>query len=300
MKKSPFWLRSLLWVLAVFLMLAAVVYQRTTGPTYPARGEFELAGEVYAYKLIRSDWSIKTNPAARVEIPDPGAQRLTRAELVYRRLRTDDPFTHLEMTPQSVDGKNLLVGELPAQPAAGKLEYHLELATVEGEAVRVPAQGEVIIRFKDHVPGWVLWPHVVMMFFSVLIGMRAGLGALFAPWRMRLWAWIALVGMTIGGMCLGPLVQKYAFGAYWTGFPFGGDWTDNKMLVMWLSWVVACAAIGFRPKKREFVSRGLVVAAGIAMTVAFLIPHSMGGSELDYSKVDQGVDPAHAIETGRP
>ena len=93
-----------------------------------------------------------------------------------------------------------------------------------------------MIRFKDDVPGGILWPHVVMMFFSVLIGMRAGLGALLAPYGMRTWAWIALAGMTLGGMVLGPIVQKYAFGDYWTGFPFGGDWTDNKMLVMWLSW----------------------------------------------------------------
>ncbi len=299
MNKSPLWLRSLLWVVAVFLMLAAVVYQRATGPTHPARGDFEVAGQSYAYKLIRSDWSIKTNEAARVVLPDPGGDKVSDAVLVFRRLRTDDPFTRQTLRRENHQGQPLLVGALPAQPAAGKLEYHIEVTTSDGRSVRIPSQGEVIIRFKDHVPGWVLWPHVVMMFFSVLIGMRAGLGALFAPWRMRLWAWIALAGMTLGGMCLGPLVQKYAFGAYWTGFPFGGDWTDNKMLVMWLSWVIACAAIGLRPSKREVISRALVVAAGIAMMVAFLIPHSMGGSELDYSKVDQGIDPARAIETGR-
>ena len=45
----------------------------------------------------------------------------------------------------------------------------------------------------------------------------------------------------IGGMILGPIVQKYAFGEYWTGFPYGGDFTDNKMLIMWLAWAIAMA-----------------------------------------------------------
>ena len=35
----------------------------------------------------------------------------------------------------------------------------------------------------------------------------------------------------LGGMILGPIVQKYAFGAYWTGIPFGHDLTDAKNLV---------------------------------------------------------------------
>ena len=105
--------------------------------------------------------------------------------------------------------------------------------------------------------------------------------------------------MTIGGMVLGPIVQKYAFGEYWTGFPWGGDWTDNKMLVMWLSWVFACAVIGFRPKRRELIPRAAVLIGALVMSAVYLIPHSMGGSELDYSAVEQGVDPAEAIRTGK-
>lgn len=297
--KTALWWRSLLWVLALSLMFAAVIYQRRTGPTYPRKGTVEVGGTSVSYALIRSDWSIKTHDAARVEVPDPGPEEVSGGLLHYKRLRTSDPFVALPLEREAKEGKRWLVGRLPAQPAAGKLEYFLELQTRSGESLRVPEQGDVIIRFKDHVPGWILWPHVVMMFFSVLIGMRAGLGALFGPYRMRLWAWITLGGLTLGGMVLGPLVQKNAFGAYWTGFPYGGDWTDNKMLVMWLAWVFACAVIGFKPKAKEAIARGAVVLAAIAMTGAFLIPHSMGGSELDYSKIDQGIDPAQAIETGR-
>ena len=38
--------------------------------------------------------------------------------------------------------------------------------------------------------------------------------------------------------------------------------------------------------------------AALVMTVVYLIPHSMGGSTLDYDKFDQGIDPKEAIKTG--
>lgn len=296
-KKPSIWIRTALWVCAVVLMLAAVVYQRSTGPTYPRGGEFEAGGVDHSYELIRSDWSNKTNDAARVILPDP--RDGSAGTLFWKRYRTGDDFDALPMMSEVEDGEDVLVGLLPAQPAAGKLEYYIEFFTPEGSTIEIPSDEHVVIRFKDDVPTAILAPHVFMMFFSVLIGMRAGLGAIFAPFGMRLWAWISLCGMTLGGMVLGPIVQKYAFGEYWTGFPFGGDWTDNKMLVMWLAWLTACAVIGFKSKKKEGISRAVVVVAAVVMSAVYLIPHSMGGSELDYEQVDSGVDPAEAVTTGR-
>ncbi|MBM4117675.1 hypothetical protein FJ251_07990 [bacterium] len=295
---EPLWLRALLWVVAVLLMLAAVVYQRSTGPTYPRQGSFAAGGRSFDYSLVRSDWSERTNDAARVRLPDPGPQ--ASGTLYWKRYRTGDAFTPAPLARETVEGEAMLVGRLPAQPAAGKLEYYLELETGEA-ALRVPpaAEANVVIRFKDHVPAAILVPHVILMFFAVLIGMRTGLAAIFAPSSMRRWSWVALIGMTVGGMVLGPIVQKYAFGEYWTGFPWGGDWTDNKMLVMWLSWVFACAVIGFRPKRRELIPRAAVLLGALVMSAVYLIPHSMGGSELDYGAVEQGVDPAEAIRTGK-
>lgn len=314
------WFRSIvLWIGAVLLAAAAMIYQRATGPTYPLSGQFQVAGQNYQYELIRSDWSQETQEAARVTIPDPGPE--VTANLYYKRFKTGDPFTKVPMQREEIEGHQKLVGRLPAQPAAGKLAYYLVLETPEGQ-LRIPQKkraspqvrqgplsqllsffrptmGEnVIIRFKDHVPETVLWPHIGMMIFTILVGMRAALGALFAPGTMRLLAWLALLGMTIGGMILGPVVQKYAFGEYWTGFPFGGDWTDNKMLVMWIAWLTACTTLGFRPRKKEWPGRIMVVLAALVMTAVYLIPHSMGGSELNYEKLEQGVPASEAIETG--
>jgi len=43
---------------------------------------------------------------------------------------------------------------------------------------------------------------------------------------------------------LGPLVQLNAFGDLWTGWPFGGDWTDNKTLFAFIFWVIAAFSWG--------------------------------------------------------
>jgi hypothetical protein len=84
-----------------------------------------------------------------------------------------------------------------------------------------------------------------------------------------------------GGLVLGPIVQKYAFGSLWTGWPFGHDLTDNKTLIAFIAWLPATIAAARRAKTRIAVIAGWVVMMGI-----FLIPHSMRGSELDWSEVD--------------
>ncbi|MEI6614889.1 MAG: hypothetical protein WCL37_08320, partial [Chrysiogenales bacterium] len=77
-----------------------------------------------------------------------------------------------------------------------------------------------------------------------------------------------------GGLILGPLVQKYAFGAFWTGFPLGHDLTDSKTLLAVMVWLGAF----FLRKK----SRWWTLLATVLMIVIYLIPHSLLGSELNY------------------
>lgn len=281
----------LLWLLAVVLMFASVVYQRATGPTYPFKGNLTTANQDFKYKLIRTQ---ETTDAAKITLPNTGSDNFN-ANLHFKRYQTNDSLT---VAPFTLDA-DVFSAQLPIQPSAGKMEYFI-MGNLDGKAFRIPEIGQdnIVLRYKDPVPGGVLWPHVFLMFFAVLFGMRAGLSALFEPKTMRKTAIVALVGMTIGGMILGPIVQKYAFGEYWTGFPYGGDFTDNKMLIMWLAWAIAMAIIGFKPKKKEKISRVVVLVAAIVMMMVYLIPHSMGGSTLDYDKIDQGVDPTEAIKTG--
>jgi hypothetical protein len=285
-----------LWILAFVLMLSAAVYQRYTGPTYRLRGSYPAGDGPVHYRLIRSAYS-KSDTV--VSIPAPAG---VTGDLVYRRYPTEDDFSRVPLERRGEQ----LVGVLPAQPPAGKLEYHLELMTPAGPVVAPDTGENAVIRFKGWVPAWVLILHVAFMFFGVLVAWRAGIGALFSGRGIRKLSWAALALFTVGGLLLGPWVQKYAFDDWWTGIPFGWDLTDNKTLVMWLAWVFALLAIN-RGTKRDAAGDGAtggktarlaVVIASIVTVAVYLIPHSMAGSQLDYGAVDRGVAPADAIGIG--
>ena len=137
-------------VLAVVLAVVAMGYQRRTGPSHPMRAEFDWAGQTYRCGLVRSEEVVRP---ARVELPRPDGA--AAGELLYKRYPTKDDYQALPMRSEG----DLLVGALPAQPPAGKLEYYVILRG-EGREVRVPGQAEEnpIIRFTGVVPRTVLVP----------------------------------------------------------------------------------------------------------------------------------------------
>lgn len=255
-----------LWTLAVLVTLGSAVYQRLTGPTHPVRGEKELGGTAISYRLIRSHGGAGD---AEVRIASPADVRGT---LIWKRFKTRDELTRTPMERQGGE----LVGRLPHQPPAGKLEYRVVLER-DGERVWLNVQ-PVVIRFRGAVPDAVLVVHVILMFAAMLVSNRAGLEGLRAqPVVGSLAVW-ALGLITLGGMVLGPIVQKYAFGEYWTGWPFGTDLTDNKTAVAWVAWILAVVAV-----RRGWAKPGVWVAAAALITLLiYLIPHSMFGSELKY------------------
>jgi hypothetical protein len=117
------------------------------------------------------------------------------------------------------------------------------------------------------------------MFMAMLFSTLTGLVVIFRAKNSYIFAWITVISVGIGGLILGPIVQKFAFDAYWTGWPFGHDLTDNKSLVAFIFWVVALAVM---KKNRE--NRLWPVIASIVLLVVFMIPHSVLGSEIDYTK----------------
>ena len=44
----------ILWIVAIIFTLGIAVYQRATGPTYPAKGAIEYKNNKINYKLLRS------------------------------------------------------------------------------------------------------------------------------------------------------------------------------------------------------------------------------------------------------
>lgn len=257
---------AVLWILALVITVVSAVYQRMTGPTYPKRGKAELAGRGFRYRLPRS----MAGGDAVVRVPAVSAEM--KGTLAWKRHKTRDEWTYAPMTRENGE----LVGRLPQQPPAGKLAYRVIL---ESGVERLSLGGEpVVIRFRGEVPFAVLALHVMAMFGAMLAGTRAGL-EFFRPrpeyGRLVLWT---LGLLTVGGLLLGPVVQKYAFGAYWTGWPFGTDLTDNKTVVAWLGWVLAWWRWRRSPERA-----GLwVMGAAVVMLAVFAIPHSLLGSELKY------------------
>ena len=218
-----------LWILAALITLIAVVYQRATGPTYPLRGQARIANTDVKFRLLRSA-DATGDARVRLSVADPAIT----GEMRWKRYKSRDEW----MTkPLERIGDNL-VAAIPVQPPAGKVMYQITLISASGQRTELTAE-PVIIRFKGAVPAFALLPHIFLMFFSMLVGTRAGLEALYNGDRARQQAIVCAAMLLVGGLILGPVGQKYAFGAFWTGWPFGHDLTDNKTAVAMLFWLVA-------------------------------------------------------------
>jgi hypothetical protein len=260
----------LLWLLAFILMGALAVYQRTTGPTYPVRGKVELKGKPYSYKLLRTQDSDKDAPV-ELEVP-----KGTKAIFRYKRFKSHDDWTAIELDEK--DGK--ISTSIPMQPPAGKVIYQLDV--FDGEKYIPLTDKPVIIRFKGSVPDLVLVPHIFFMFFAMVFSLRTGLEVL-VKGRQTYWmTGVTLLLFLVGGLIMGPIVQKYAFDAYWTGWPFGHDLTDNKTLAAFVFWLIAWIVLR---KNRE--NRLWPAIATVVMLAVYLIPHSVLGSEIDYTESEE-------------
>ena len=257
--------KSLIWVISVLITLGVAVYQRLTGPTYPEIYKTTLMGQVLKISMPTSHGG-ETDKRIKIKEIEKSAEGF----IVYRRFPTNESWDTIYMQHE----EDLLTGYLPVQPPAGKLEYYLFLKS-DTELVKVNNQ-PVIIRFKGSVPGYILIPHILFVFSAMLFSTVTGLFALYNHPPYRTFSWITIILLIIGGLILGPVIQKFAFGDLWTGFPFGGDLTDNKILVAFIFWLAAIIA-NLKKKRRWFT-----VVAAIVYLIVILIPHSLLGSELDY------------------
>jgi len=264
------WISPLLWALAALLTIGLAAFQRMTGPSYPVRGEVELAGHTVPYSLPRSHGG----PGGLEVILRPPAPE-ARTSLRWRRFPSQDEWQELAL----VANGDQLHAVLPHQPPAGKVEYAIELE-LGGERAVLPVRGTVVARFRGPVPAAVLIPHILAMFLSMLVSTRALLEVVHAPRREgRILVVVAMGLLIAGGFVLGPVVQKLAFGALWTGWPRGTDLTDNKTLIACLAWLPATLlALTRRP------TRWAVMVGWTVMMAAFLIPHSLHGSQIDWDR----------------
>ncbi|MCK5028125.1 MAG: hypothetical protein KAR57_00725 [Bacteroidales bacterium] len=263
MKKILF--KILFWTLAVLITLGSAYYQRKTGPTYPKNIEINLDGNRTKFELPRSGDS---NEDRIVEVP---YSKHTSVILNYRHFPVNESFTKVNF----IQVDNNMVTHLPKQLPAGKLEYFLSFENIE--TGKTSETEHVVIRFKGSVPNWALIPHIIFIFLAMLLSNLAGLFALGKIEKHVFYGKLTLLLLLLGGMVFGPIVQYYAFGQAWTGIPFGWDLTDNKTLIAFVFWIVAVLGNRKSPKYRY------TIIASIILFLIFIIPHSLFGSELDYS-----------------
>jgi hypothetical protein len=272
--------RALLWVLAVLFTLASVVFQWMTGPTRPLPAKVLLCGNEISYRLERSAENTSLY-RIKVKAPQP-----VSGFVQYMRFKKGDVWKPEKGVPMIREGETLVAPlawpdkEDGLAPMAGKLAYSVNLFCRREEPKDITGGKPVIIRFKGAVPAWILIPHILVMFLAMLAAVRGGLEALRREGQARKYALWTVILLFIGGFILGPLIQKLSFGSWWTGFPLGFDLTDNKTLIAFVGWLVALLAGG-----RGRRSRWWVLGAALLMLVVYFIPHSLLGSELDYTKM---------------
>ncbi len=257
----------IIWTIAIVVTLGAAVFQRSTGPTYPKKYKIETSTGEYNFKLKRSH-SIGTD--FFVELKE--APEKLRGKVIYRPYPTDKAWEEVAFVKEG----NSLKAQLPVQPAAGKLEYYLVLDEGTGEKI-VAKEKPVVIRFKGDVPAGFMIPHILCMFLAMLFANLSGIMVIFKDKRFKKYMRLAFYFLLAGGAILGPIIQKYAFGAYWTGFPFGFDLTDNKTLISLVFFAIAF--FGNLKKDRPW----LALMAVIILLMVYSIPHSMFGSELNHA-----------------
>jgi len=263
--------KILLWVLALVIMIGARVYQKMTGPTYPKKTNITLHDKDYKLKLLRSHGG-EDDATITLNIDDENVD----GKLFYKNYPPKEGENWIEKNfdREKKDDENIMTASLPHQAPAGKLLYYIDIIE-DGKTQSLFKEDPIVIRFKGGVPEYILFPHIFFMFFAMLLANLTGLFAIFKIPNLKTYTLITLILMTIGGMILGPIVQKFAFLEYWAGVPFGWDLTDNKLLIGFIAWLVAY----FMNRKKE--NRISVIFAAFVTLIIFSIPHSMFGSELN-------------------
>ena len=257
-----------LWIIAIVITLSSAYYQRVTGPSYPLKGRTTIDGKEVVYNLDRSH-SSSEDFKLQIKTGNPEI----KGNVKWMRYNSYDEWTIIPL----INNAGMLEAVIPKQPAAGKIIYHVEL--ISGNQTIPLTSSPVIMRFRGDVPAGILIPHILCMFIMMLLSTRTGLEIFSDVPSYKTYSFLTILFVIAGGMVLGPLTQKYAFGALWTGVPFGFDLTDNKTLIALIAWIAALWGV-FKSKHPG----RWVFAAAVITLIVFLIPHSVLGSEIDYRK----------------
>ena len=155
----------------------------------------------------------------------------------------------------------------------------------------VPEDEPIVARFRADVPAGVLIPHILAMFGGMMIATRALLEVLRPARPMPRGA-----GADRHGCCsssAGCSSVRWCRSSPSTpsgpAGPSATDLTDNKTALAVLAWLPA-TLLALRGRRAPIV----VVMGWIVMMGVFLIPHSLRGSEIDWSEHPAASTPSRA------
>ena len=255
-RKDSIYRKLLRWAIAIIVTLIFVVFQRSTGPTSAEQGIIITDNREYSLAFPRT--MTTDDPTITLKTKNQTATGVIH----WKTHKSNEAYQVIRMT-NNADYN--LEAKLPNKQKLDKIEY---FAVVDG--IPIFTNEPLILRYKDPVPAIWLILHVFLIFMAMLFAIYCIILSIRQPDSMKKYVIMTLWCLLSGGLIFGAIVQKYAFGVYWSGFPLGCDITDNKTLVAFL----AVAGSLFFRNKTYF--RYIAIASLVIMLAIFCIPHSIG------------------------
>ena len=253
-------MKILIWILAIFLTLAAAFYQRTKSPATPLEVTIRSGIQKIQFDYLRS-YSGKDNCPIIVQIPDITVS----GYLYYRKFSSSDDVTKINLHREG----DKLIGSLPNQPPGKKLEYRIELFK-NGEPIKVGSGTPVVIQFIGDIPNLLFRVYVLLLLLTLLFSNLSGLYALFNIGSVKFMSFLTMFSLILGGLILGPLVHQYAYNNYWTGIPFKWDLAENTTLLSFTSWMIVMLRIRKVDVKIWILTASLITMTLVAISVGLV------------------------------
>lgn len=264
-------LRRFIYILFSFVLcIVLAFFQRITGPTYPVKGKIEADNIKISYNFPRSCNIYQKKCIVKIDY-----HKDFNFYLFYKRYKVDEEFKKIDF--EKKDNYFIAVLNDEYKPAS-KIEYFVYYK-IGNESFKINDE-PIVLRFKDKVNTLVIVLHVVLMFLFLTITFYLTFLILFEKKYSTFLFWLNYLTLFVGGFILGPLLQKQAFGVWWSGFPFGYDMTDNKTLLIFIFWSYAAYQLLINKKD---IKRYILISSLITF-LSYLVPHSLLGSEYDYTK----------------
>ena len=264
------------YALALVLTILLLGIARRISTRHPTDHSVEADGTTLSHRTVTEDFG----DGPKIDIRASSTEGLTA--LVY--------YSRTEGGPYQIDSlsgtSDELSAILPVLQKGSRWYYHIKAFQSGKEIAKFPPGSDQFIKFKGHVPAYILIPHIFCMFATIFFGLltvfssiSAARGRADIKQSVRYLLWTVIFAF-IGGFPLGYLVAYLAFGQGWSGVPMGWDITDNKTVILFLFWLVTfvLARRGLKGE-RMAISRkaymSLASASLIVTFIAFVIPHSI-------------------------